>query len=130
MKRSAIFAVIASGALSIVVACSSSSGGSSSGPPSCQGATGTTGAGTSACNSCLESNCGSQISSVEGACSAFVSCYSGCQCTDSQCLLNCVTMKIDSTCQNSYGPLQTCQSNNCSMACAQTTIPTDGGLTE
>jgi hypothetical protein len=113
------FAVLGVGACS-----SSSSGGGKSGAPSCQGNTGQTGAGSPACSSCLQNNCGSQLSSVESACSAYVSCYEGCQCSDISCISGCA-QKIDSTCQNAYGPLTSCLSQNCSTPCG--TGPVDGG---
>jgi hypothetical protein len=131
MKLSAIFAVVASGALSVVIACSSSSSGGSSSLPQCQGMTGSTGPGSAACNSCLQSNCGSQVSTASGACSAYNSCYSSCQCMDINCLTNCFATKVDANCANGGGTaLATCQMNNCSSQCNITVTIGDSGATE
>lgn len=116
--------VIAAAAL--VAACSSSSSsGGSSGYPTCQGATGSTGPGSSACSSCVESNCGSDVSSVESACGAYLSCYEGCQCSDLSCIENCES-KITGNCSSAETPLSTCLSQHCASQCSGETM-SDGG---
>jgi hypothetical protein len=125
MKLSAIFAVAASGALSLVVACSSSSSGGGS-PPTCKNPQ-AAGPGSAACNTCLESNCGSQLSAASSACSAYESCYAGCDCSDFTCIANCAATKIDMTCQNGGSGLISCQSNMCSSQCTGTIGGTDAG---
>jgi hypothetical protein len=124
MKVSGWFAAAVS-AVAVLVACSSSSSGGGSSVPTCQGATGTMGAGSSACSSCLQSSCGSQISSVESSCGAYLTCYQGCQCSDLSCLEGCLS-KIDSTCQNPEESLATCLTQSCSSQCTTTTV-SDGG---
>ncbi len=109
---SAMFGAAAS--LSVLLACSSSSSGGS--VPSCQGNAGTSGAGSAACNTCLEGNCGSQTSSVESSCSAYISCYNGCQCSDTSCISGCQS-KIDSTCSSAYSPLTSCLTKSCATQC-------------
>jgi hypothetical protein len=125
MKVSAMFATALWAAIALGVGCSSSSGsGNNPSPPTCKGATGSAGPGSTACSSCTQGSCGSQIASVETACTAYVSCYSGCQCSDLTCISGCLS-KIDSTCQNAYVPLASCLSQKCSSPCAGTTP--DGG---
>lgn len=119
--------VVLGGAVAGVGACSSSSGGGSkSNAPSCQGATGQTGAGSAACSSCLQNSCGSQISAVESSCGAFVSCYEGCQCSDTMCITGC-SSKIDSACMQAYGPLQNCLSQSCMTPCTSNDVVDGGG---
>src|SRR4029077_9680743 len=103
-----------------VIAACSSSNSSSSAPPSCQGAKGTTGAGSSACSSCLQNSCGSQVSAVNSACGAYVACFQGCMCGDFMCLVGCAQTKIDAACSNSYMPLQNCLMQSCGQQCNQT----------
>jgi hypothetical protein len=118
MKVSTLLAAVTAAISIFAVACSSSSssGSGSSSYPTCQGATGTSGAGSTACSSCVESHCGSQVSAVESTCSAYLSCYQGCQCSDATCLEGCVS-KMDSACQNADGPLASCITQNCSSQC-------------
>jgi len=83
MKMRSMVATAMLATVAVVVGCSSSSSdGGNASAPTCKGATGSTGAGSSACNSCTQSSCGSQISALEGACSAFVNCYEGCDCSN------------------------------------------------
>jgi hypothetical protein len=133
MKSSRGFAAAACTAVfAVVVACSNSgtNGGGGTGggatPPTCQGATGSTGAGSSACNSCLESSCSPDLSSEQTNCGAYVTCYEGCQCSDTACLTGCLA-KIDSTCQSADGILTACLLQYCSSECASTTGATDAG---
>lgn len=127
MKVPTMFAVAAATALATLVGCSSSSSGGGSGNvPTCQGSTASTGAGSEACNSCLQSHCGSQVSAVQSSCSAYVSCYEGCQCSDLQCIEGCLS-KIDATCQNAEGPLTSCMSQNCSSQCNEAQDAGTGG---
>jgi hypothetical protein len=122
-----IGAAVAAAAFSVLFACSSSSGngGGSGSYPTCQGATQSAGAGSTACNSCVQSACGSQASSVESACGAYLTCYEGCQCSDLNCLVGCQG-KIDGTCSSADQPLQTCISQNCASQC-NGGGPGDGG---
>ncbi len=115
MRLSRIITIASAAVVSMLVACSSSSSGSAS-FPTCQGSTGTSGQGSPACNSCVQSNCGSQVSSAEGSCSAYFNCFASCQCSDLNCVIGCQG-KIDSTCQNAFGPLSTCISNSCASQC-------------
>jgi hypothetical protein len=121
-----LFLATASIVVAAVACSSSSSSGGGSGLPSCQGAAGTTGAGSATCNSCVTSSCGSQVSSVKSACGAYLSCYQGCQCTDNTCLQGCLG-KIDGTCQNAFGPLMTCLDQSCRTECGNTSPPDGGG---
>jgi hypothetical protein len=120
MKIPRGFAVAAStiGIVISVVACSSSSdnGGGGAMAPTCQGATGMTGPGSAACSACLQTNCGSQLSSAQSACGAYITCYSGCQCSDFNCITGCLS-KIDGPCANAEGPLTMCLDQNCSSQC-------------
>jgi hypothetical protein len=71
------------GLVSLAVACSSSSNSGST-LPSCQGGGGT-GAGSAACNSCIQSNCGSDVSPVESDCTAYSSCGPQCARLSGEC---------------------------------------------
>jgi hypothetical protein len=117
----------------LVAACSSgsSNGGSGSGSggtstyPTCQGATAATGAGTPACNTCLQTNCGAQTSAVESSCGAYLTCYEGCQCSNLSCLAGCLT-DIDTACAGVDGKLTTCLTQSCASECT-TAIVGDAG---
>ena len=108
----------AAAAFAVLAACSSSSNGKGGGSvPSCQGATQSTGAGSAACNSCLESSCSSQISAVEGACSSYVTCYEGCQCSDLTCIEGCEADLMQGSCPSADQSLTTCLSQSCGTQC-------------
>jgi len=126
MKMSCWLTTAIPAAVALLIACSSSSSGAGSGVPSCQGATGTTGAGSAACSSCLQSSCGSQISSVKSSCGAYITCYEGCQCSDLSCVGGCLS-DIDSACETPEESLTTCLSQNCASQCNTTTTVSDGG---
>jgi hypothetical protein len=131
MNRSRPFAVALSFAsfVAVVAACSNSTSGGTGAPgiPSCQGATGSTGPGTAACNSCLQTNCASQLSSVESACGAYLTCDEACQCSDTTCLAECVTTKIDGACATADGPFTSCLTQSCPSQCEQTIVLDSGG---
>jgi hypothetical protein len=109
-------------ALLAFVACGSggSSDGSGGAPPSCQNP-GATGAGSLACNSCLQASCSSQLALVESSCQAYITCYEGCQCTDVACVLGCQS-KVDNTCSGPGQAQETCMQQHCSQPCT-------GGIT-
>jgi hypothetical protein len=65
------------------IACSSSSGGS--GVVSCKNPT----VAESACSACEAESCAAENSAVIAACSSYVSCYQGCDCSDDACVLAC-----------------------------------------
>ena len=117
MKMRASFTAAALAVAVVIVGCSSSSGGGAPSTPTCKGGAGATGAGSTACNSCTQSSCGSQIAAIEGACSAFLSCYEACECTDLACLGNCQT-SIDATCMSAYNPFVSCLTQSCASQCA------------
>jgi hypothetical protein len=115
MKVSTMFAyVVATTAISLLACSSSSSGGT--GFPQCQGNTSSTGPYSSACNSCIESKCGSQTSAVESDCGAYISCYDGCQCSDNSCLSGCQS-KITGQCTTDYQAIVSCLTSNCASQC-------------
>jgi hypothetical protein len=117
MGKSTTFACMAVAAIALVIACGGSSNSSSSGSsvPTCQGPTATAGQ-SPACNSCVQSNCGSQLSAVESACGPYLSCFEGCQCSDGNCLAQCLS-KIDGTCNNAAAPLNSCEQQHCASQC-------------
>lgn len=127
MKMPTMFAVAGAAVVSLLVACSSSSSssGGTGSVPSCQGAAGSTGPGSSACSSCLQSSCGSQLSSYLSSCSAYNGCYEACQCSDTNCIAGCLS-KIDSTCQSPFGSFAMCLSQSCASQC-MVTVPIEGG---
>jgi hypothetical protein len=124
MNVSKMIAATAAVAMGLLVACSSSSSKGGSNVPTCQGATQGTGSGSDACNSCVESSCGSQISAAESACSSYFSCYSACQCSDYQCIAGCVS-NITSSCETPFMAVDTCLTSSCAAEC--NTASTDAG---
>jgi hypothetical protein len=126
MKKTIGFAVAACAALLALAACSSSSSGNGSSVPTCKNPM-SSGAGSATCNSCLQSKCSSQIANVETSCQAYVSCYSGCDCSDTNCLLTCAQTKIDATCQNAAAPEGMCLQQNCSNECTVVIMVDAGG---
>ncbi len=118
MKVSMLFAAAASAITIALLGCSSSSGGGGS-IPQCQGAmSSSTGAGSSACNSCIESKCGSQLSSFDSDCSAYISCYDACQCSDTTCLSGCSSkVTAGSACANDESSITSCLEMNCTSQC-------------
>jgi hypothetical protein len=73
----------------------------------------------------LESHCSSQLSAEESSCGTYITCYTGCQCSDTQCIVGCLG-KIDATCQQAAAPMQTCISQNCNSEC-NSAPPVDAG---
>ncbi len=121
-----MFAVAGAAVVSLLVACSSSSSGGGTGSvPSCQGP-GATGPGSAACASCLQSSCGSQLSSEISSCGAYNGCFEACQCSDTNCIMGCFATKVDSTCQSPFGPFTMCLSQSCGSQCVVTTTPEGG----
>jgi hypothetical protein len=126
MKLRLMLATAMLATVALVVGCSSSSSdGGNATPPTCKGATGSAGPGSSACNSCTQSSCGSQISAIESECSAYVSCYEGCDCSNLTCIAGCQS-QIDSACMNAYNPFTSCLVQNCTSQCVGST-GSDGG---
>jgi hypothetical protein len=119
-----MFTVAASVAIPALVACGSNTVDPVS-APQCLGATGATGPGSNACNSCLQNKCGSDIPSATTACGAYFHCYSSCKCLDSACLDGC-SSKIDATCTLGGAALLTCEMNSCTSQC-KTSSPVDSG---
>ncbi len=122
MKKRLFATVVAAAwaAVALLVACSSSSSGSVSTYPRCLGATGSTGAGSPACSSCLQSTCGSQSSSAQSSCSKYFACYEACQCSDLACLQECLP-KVDSACRNDFDSLTSCLTQSCATQCTTVT---------
>ena len=77
----------------------------------------------------MQSNCGSDTSSVQSGCGAFVSCYEGCQCSDVLCIQNCES-KVTGSCASAYTGLENCLGQHCSSPCGAQSLPPplDGGL--
>ncbi len=131
------------------VACSSSSGSGGGGTPTkftCASDNPmTTMASDQACTSCVESNCGSQLSAAYGsgfasgdlgggACSGFITCIAACACDDLTCFEKCTP---SSDCQTAGQAAATCQSSKCSVCGSTpgggddsgTVVGDDGGST-
>jgi hypothetical protein len=105
----------AAGATLIAIgACSSSSGGNA--PPTCKNPSGT-GDSSAACASCEESHCGSQLATYESKCQAYLSCYTGCDCSDSKCLQGCYG-QMDPTCGQAATPFAACAVQSCASQCS------------
>lgn len=104
----------------------SSSASSSGGIPQCQGGS-SSGGSSAACDSCIESSCSSQLSTVLSACSAYISCYEGCQCTDVTCLSGCqAQIQSNTACQQAVGPLESCEQSSCLSPCTTTSGSSSG----
>jgi hypothetical protein len=118
-------------AMATFVACSNSNGGGGggtggggSGALTCVGgASQQSGAGSAQCSSCLQGSCSGPLSTVESSCSAYLTCYQACSCSDSTCLTGCLS-KVDSNCATPFGKLAVCLSNSCGTSC---TGVSDGG---
>jgi hypothetical protein len=108
----------------LVLACSSKSASKGGSLPTCQGAQPSSGSNSAACTSCVESSCSSDLSSVESACSAYLGCYSGCQCSDGQCIANCQS-QVTSNCESALTAGSSCEAQNCPSQCSDGTP--DGG---
>jgi hypothetical protein len=125
-----MFMVAASVAIPASIACGSNTVDPVS-APQCLGATGATGPGSNACNSCLQNKCGSDITPASNACGAYFHCYSSCKCLDSACLDGCAS-KIDTACTLGGAALLTCEMNSCASQCKTATpaanSPSDGGV--
>jgi hypothetical protein len=126
MNVRTVLAAIASAGFAVLVACSSSSGDNgASSAPICKGNAGATGPGSSACTSCTNSKCGSQLAALESACGAYVACYQDCECSDLTCIGGC-TSNVNSSCEPSVSSVTTCLSQSCASECAGPNSP-DGG---
>jgi hypothetical protein len=112
-----MFGGVAAAVVSMLIACSSSSGGSSS-IPSCLGPP-ATGADSPVCSTCVQNQCASLLHPWESDCSAYLSCYAACQCSDLTCKQDCLSKK-DSACNTSEAPITMCVHQQCSSDCTGT----------
>jgi hypothetical protein len=106
-----------------VLACSST--GSSS---SCM-TSGSGGGNPAACESCLQSNCGSQFSAAESACSALIACESACACTDDACLAACSTKDVTASCETASEAVGPCEEQHCASECITTSMGSSSSST-
>ncbi len=90
---------------------SSSSGGNSSSACVYAGA-------DSSCQSCMQNSCGSQVSSGESACSAYLSCACpGGTFSESAASASSCQMQVTSACSSAEQAIVQCESSNCASAC-------------
>jgi hypothetical protein len=94
----------------------------------CQGSAGASGPGSTACNSCIETSCSSQLSAAESPCSAYLSCYASCQCMDGTCIDGC-TAKATGSCANPFADVGACIGQSCATPCLGPSS-SDGGSAE
>ena len=73
-------------------------------------------AGAVACEACVGASCGAVLSPAIASCSAFLTCFRNCACTDSTCITNCAGV-ITSACETAATPLGTCVQQSCASAC-------------
>ncbi len=100
--------------ISLVPLFSVACGGSTSGVPNCEGSG--SASISSACSSCLTSNCGSEVSTAEGDCGAYDSCVEGCMCSDTACLTGCES-KATAQCASDLAAVAACEEKSCASAC-------------
>jgi hypothetical protein len=115
------FATGASALLMMLAAATACSSSNNDKPPppsilSCMGAQ-ATGPGSPACSACLNTNCNSEVSSLNASCSAFNACYAGCSCTDTSCFTNCLATKADGECGTAYLNVGQCLAQHCTSEC-------------
>jgi hypothetical protein len=97
------------------LACSSgSSGGGSGGGASCFAQ------GNSACASCVQSKCGSQVSAVESGCSDFIGCVCPSGSFEANLAQGCYSKEQESGCMSAVQPLTSCEMSNCASECNST----------
>ncbi len=120
MRISSLFGPLFLGAGIIVSLTAAPACGSS--VPSCQNPTSE----EQACDSCGSSNCGSEVSDVESDCSAYVSCYEACDCSDTACVAKCTQDTTSSACQAAGEALGSCTEQHCKSQCT-VSVTIDGG---
>jgi hypothetical protein len=74
-------------------------------------------AGETACITCIENSCASQLHAVVVACSAFLDCFKACACTDETCISNCAG-DVTSACATAATPFGKCEQNTCGDTCS------------
>jgi len=82
--------------------------------PSCKNPTTT----DTACASCVEHDCTSAAKTAVTACSAFYTCFAGCDCSGTSCIGNCESAAAsNSACVTAAEALQSCQTSKCTSSC-------------
>jgi hypothetical protein len=85
----------------------------------------------SACASCVQSHCGSQISTYQGSggCGPYLSCIcpGGTATTDQATIESCANQEQTSGCSASVTAFNNCVDNSCGQPCNRTSTNTDGG---
>ena len=81
-------------------------------------------AGIVACEACIGESCGAVLSPVIASCSAFLTCFHNCACTDGTCISNCAGA-ITSACETAVAGLETCD-QSCASACSGIDLGVDG----
>jgi hypothetical protein len=74
------------------------------------------------CSTCVNTSCANEVSAVESACSAYVSCASACNCGDNSCATGCLKLLDDAgtECKSEGTALITCESMSCKTQCTVT----------
>lgn len=118
MKSAFAFVAVAT-SIAAAIACSTSSGnGADAGAGTC---TGRPGASTNAaCTTCVQTNCGGEISAFDSACSDYVTCV----CADGG--VSCLAKAMESGCDSAGANLSMCQQTNCTSACTTTSADSGG----
>ncbi len=98
----------------------SSSGGTSSGGSSSGGTNSCleTSGGSQACISCIESECGSQLTTTESGCSALISCECPGGIYSVTAANSCTSLGMEPSCMDTLPPLDACESQFCAGPCS------------
>lgn len=108
---------LAACATTVVATLACSSGGGSGGATSCAQSAASPGGASSACSSCVEANCGSQISGFESGCSDYLSCMCPGGAFNASLAQQCQSKAQESSCTSAGQGVATCASQQCASAC-------------
>ncbi len=100
-----------------LLACSSSNNNAPLSGPSASSCITSLAASDQACASCLEDNCGAQISTEVSGCGDFLSCICPGGNYDALLVPGCSNDANESSCKAGSQALETCEGEHCSSAC-------------
>ncbi|HTQ45991.1 MAG TPA: hypothetical protein VMI75_24715 [Polyangiaceae bacterium] len=119
IKTLTIIALSAVAAASYACSSSSSSSNGGGGASQCASSVGGMPSGSDTqCSSCVQSNCGSQISGFESGCSDYLSCVCPNGSVDQSLIQQCAPKVQESSCTSAEQNIQSCINAHCASQCA------------
>ncbi|HEX8791439.1 MAG TPA: hypothetical protein VF765_10855 [Polyangiaceae bacterium] len=116
--KTKVMSILAAVALTGAAFACSSSSSNGGGASQCASSFGPMGGSTNTqCDSCTQSNCGSQISAVESGCNDYLSCICPNGTVDQNLAQQCAPKEQESSCSSAVSNISSCVSAHCSSQC-------------